>query len=397
MMKRGTKAQAAAGAAVLLAIIAGLLVMFIFLIPPSERAELLGEQTSGTSISTTIQGVVEKNLLTLSPGRIDYLAQNEIEHPLPVINVFTETEAEVIAEKNLVQATKTVFSQHPNDFTFQINDLTNTDNIYLSFNVVSASGRAIITLNDETILDAEVPLGAINPLHLPKNLLKKDNTLSFIVSSPGLAFWRTNDVSLESIKVVGDVTNLQAQTTKQIFLVSDTEKNNLEKMVLKFQPECKTGEIGPLTIRVNGEEIYNAVPECELNFVPLEFSSGMVQNGENEIVFRTSQGTYLLSHVSLTSKLKEVDYPTYYFELTQDEYNRVSSGKSRLRIIMSFVDVSTSKFGDIIFNGQIKHFDTREASLSLDFTADAVKGTNSIKIKPRKTIELRQLAADLIQ
>ena len=42
------RAQAAAGTAVLLAVVAGLLIMFIILIPPADRAKLLEDSPSGS-------------------------------------------------------------------------------------------------------------------------------------------------------------------------------------------------------------------------------------------------------------------------------------------------------------------------------------------------------------
>src|SRR3989338_703233 len=71
----------AAGAAVLIAIIAGVLIMFIILIPPADRAELLGEQDSsssgGSSGSSGKAGGI-KNFIFQIPGRIDCLNSKEI-------------------------------------------------------------------------------------------------------------------------------------------------------------------------------------------------------------------------------------------------------------------------------------------------------------------------------
>src|SRR3989344_2318845 len=124
-MKKGQ----AAGAAVLLAIIAGLIIMFIILIPPSEREELLG---TGDSLDDE-DPVSTKVLLRESPGRIDFLDKKEVEHPLPVINVYTKEESKIIAQKNLARVSKKLFSEQTSDFPFFIDDLENVDDILLSF------------------------------------------------------------------------------------------------------------------------------------------------------------------------------------------------------------------------------------------------------------------------
>ncbi|MEK6900697.1 MAG: hypothetical protein AABX05_06225 [Nanoarchaeota archaeon] len=297
--KRGQ--TSAAGAAVLIAIIAVLIVGFIILIPPQERAKLLEDQTNTTS-TTTVPGAVVKNLLMVSPGRIDYLAQKEIEHPIPVVNIYTQTEAKILAEKNVAYAKKGVFSEQTDTLSFSISNLKHTDEVLMSFNVESAEGKVIVSFNGEKVFNGEVKTGSLqHPISIPINLLRSQNEVVFTVSSPGLAFWKTNEMSLKNIKIAADVTSVEAQSSKNIFLISEVEKRNLEKVVLKFQPSCDINEIGVLSILINGRIIYSGIPDCDLSMVPIEFSSGSLNQGENEILFKTEKGNYLLSNVKIQS------------------------------------------------------------------------------------------------
>jgi len=380
------------------AIIAGLLIGFILMIQPSERAKLLGEPV-GTSTGTSDGDIVgfEANLLLESPGRIDYIAQTEIEHPLPVVNIFSRTDSKVLGEKGSAIVKKSLFSEEQSSFKFSITDLANTENVLLAFKVGEASGRLIVSLNGEEIFNANIGSGNIDPLALPKAFLRGDNEIMFSVSSPGLAFWSRNSFSLESIKVVGEVKNVEAQSSTQTFLVSETEKRNMEKVVLKFQPSCQYDEVGPLVLTVNGQELYNAIPDCDIALVPIEFSADIVKVGENKVTFRAERGTFVLSHILVASKLQELDYPTYYFDVSHEQYEAVKAGLKRLRMGLDFVDVVTSKYGVVVANGHQEHFDTKEASIAIDLSTDIVQGTNSVKIKPSKTLELRQIRVDLIK
>lgn len=394
-----TKRGQAASAAVLIAVIAALIIGFIVLIPPADRAELLGEEVTTTSSSDDDleESVVDKNLLSVDPGRIDYLAQREIEHPLPVVNIYTRTESKVLAEKNLAYIKKGVFSEENTEFSFSIPDLQHTEDVLLSLSVEDLEGRLIVTLNGEEVYNAEAVKGPIRPIALSKNLLQQQNVLTFAVSSPGIAFWATNEGILKDLKIVADVTSVEAQSSRNTFLISETEKKNLEKVVLRFQPECKYGEAGKLSITINGEEIYNGLPDCDLAMIPIEFSAGSVYQGENRIIFYTERGTYLLSHVSIESELKELEFPTYYFELSHEEYEDVMDETRRVRLQMDFVDVVTRKRGDLVFNGHLDHFDTKEVSYTVDLSEDVVRGNNALKIKPKKTLEVRELKIDLIK
>ena len=392
-IKRG---QAAAGAAVLLAIIAGILIMFIILVPPKQRAELLGE--SNTSTGTTLRtSAAAENLLKQSPGRLDFLAQRDVEHPLPVINIYTKTEGKVLAEKNVAYAKKGAFSEEDTEFPFSLAEVSQINNVLLSLAVDDIQGKLIILLNGEQIFNDQADVGPITPITLPKNSLQAQNKLVFRASSPGLAFWKTNEISLSKIKVVADVTNTEAQSSKNIFLLSETEKRNLERVKLKFQPNCELSEAGTLTIAINNNEIFKGIPDCDIAMVPIEFSPALVYQGENEIVFSAEKGTYVLSHVLIETKLNEVEFPTYYFQLSKEQFEDIQHDKSRLRLTMDFVDVVTRKIGDVVFNGHITSFDTKEVTETVDLTDDVAEGTNALKIKPRKTLEIREIRADLVK
>ncbi len=278
-----------------------------------------------------------------------------------------------------------------------MSDIENTKNLLLSFNVKEIEGALVILLNGEQIFLAEVGAGLVEPISLPINSLQEQNTLTFAVSSPGIAFWQTNELSLENIQLVADVTSLSAQTSKNVFLVSETEKENMEKVMLSFQPECNFVNVGKLSIRVNGNEIYNAVPDCDLVMVPIEFSADNIYQGENQIVFSAEKGTYLLSHVMIRSKLQDLEFPTYYFELSHEEFEDVQSEEKRVRLQMDFVDVINQKKGDIVFNGHVENFETKEVTITLDLSEDVVQGNNAIKIKPKKTLEIRELKVELVK
>ncbi len=401
--KRG---QNAASAAVLLALVMGLVIIFIILIPPEDRAELLDEEytassgsgSSGSSGSDVDleEATVKENLLEESPGRVDFLSQNEIEHPLPVVNIYTKTETKVLAEKNVATAKKGVFSEERASFSFEIPDFKNSENYLLTFKVRNADGAIKLILNGDEVYSSESVDGDSITINLPKNNVLEDNDLVLAASSPGIAFWATNEVTLENIKVVADVTSIKAQESKSIFLVSEIEKKNMEKLTLKFKPDCIFENVGKLDVRINDVEVYSAIPDCDLSMVPIEFSPDMVYQGENEITFKTDKGTYVLSHVLIESKLEEIEYPTYYFDVSLEQYNDVVDENKRLRFQLDFVDVVVSKYGDIVFNGHVKHFDTKEVTYTIDLSDDVVKGSNSIKIKPQKTLEIRDIRVDLV-
>ena len=75
----------------------------------------------------------------------------------------------------------------------------------------------------------------------------------------------------------------------------------------------------------------------------------------------------------------------------------MQAGGKRVRLEMDFVDVVTVKRADIVFNGHLDSFETKEVVYTMDLSEDVVKGNNAIKIKPKKTLEIRELRMDLVK
>ena len=133
----------------------------------------------------------------------------------------SKTDASIIAEKNLVYSKRALFSQTTGELNFSIHDLTNTNNILLSFKSKQSRGKIVVTLNGQQIFNA--PASEFKPLTLPKNMLSNDNQLLFMSSSPGLAFWSTHESLLEQVQVVADIVDRSAQSAKHTFLISDVD------------------------------------------------------------------------------------------------------------------------------------------------------------------------------
>lgn len=390
-MKKQKRAQAAAAAA-LLVIIVGLIILYILFIPPSEREKILGEDENGNGYFPSAEE--NETLLEAQPGRIDFISQKKIEHAIPTTHIFTRTEGLVLEKKASLYVKKSLFSSLETNMSFIISDLANTENVILSAAINEGSGRLIILLNEEEIFNEEIEGGNLPPIELNKRYLKTDNILHFKVSSPGAAFWKTNEYSLANVQVSADVTSVEARSSKNLFLISATEFNNLERVELKFEPDC-TSDSSRLDIWVNQYNIYSAVPDCGGGRVTLEFAPTYLRIGENELIFQIDRGDYYLSHIAVESELKTIDFPVYYFELSEEQFGEVEEGEKEVILRMDFVDITEDKRGELIVNGHLNGFDTDEISYTMDISDDVVRGNNGIQIKPQKTLNIRELTVIL--
>ena len=384
----------AGAAAALIAVIAALIVMYIIFLQPDDRADIFGDDFRSSSSSTSRTRNI--TLLNETPGRIDFLSQRVVDHTIPATYIFTRTAGMVIEEADSLYIKRTVFSSVEKNIGFSITDLANTENILLSFAVTKAKGRLVISLNGEEILNKELTAN-VQPIELQKRLLKAENVITFSVSSPGAAFWRTNEYALENVQVTADITRTDAQRSRSVFLVSAVEYNNLDRVYFEFLPDCDVAQSGPLDIWINEYNIYSAVPDCGVGRLSLEVPPSHIKSGENELIFRIDQGDYSLSHIKIKSQLKQIDFPVYFFELSEEEYQSVQNKSREVIIRMDFVDTIDRKQGQIIVNGRTTGFDTKELYVEKDITDDVERGDNSVKIKPEKTIDVWKLTVKLVK
>ena len=155
--------------------------------------------------------------------------------------------------------------------------------------------------------------------------------------------------------------------------------------------------MGKLSISVNSKEVYNSLPDCDLGLLSLELSPENTRQGENEIIFSTESGLYVLNNINLISSLRSIEFPTYYFELSEEDYQKVVKNSVKARLALGFVDVVAVKEADIYFNGHRIPFDTKDVVFNVDVNDFVVQGSNAVKINPRKTLEVRELRLDLIK
>jgi len=358
--------------------------------PPSEREKLLGDN------ETTENGATPSNLtlLLVYPGRLDYIGQKEIEHTIPPLNLYTKTEAQIIKSTASLTTYNNLFKKNSAIINFDIADLKNTANPTLSFDVNKASGRLTIKLNDNVIYDATITSPS-KTIYLDKAMLQNKNTIEFSVSSVGLAFWRTNQYELENIKIMADLTDISQQKSSAVFLVSSTEKNNLDKVYVKFTANCQQSEVGKLNVMINEFNIFSSIPDCG-SLRPIEVAPTSLASGENRLYFITEKGSYLIDNIVVKTQLKEAVYPTYYFELDDTKYNDIKNGARKLTLSLKFVNDLDYKKGKIYMNGHLTYLDTYNSTYEKVLSEFAKRGNNAVEIIPGTTLDIRELEVKMI-
>ncbi len=264
----------------------------------------------------------------------------------------------------------------------------------LSFTAKQHKGILTIKLNNVNIFESEITTSNPKPITLKKDYLEGNNILEFSVSGTGIRFWSTNVYSLDDIKIVGDVADISKQESKNIFFISENEKLNLERAKLRFLPQCKPEDAGKLDVLINYQEVFSGIPDCG-GINVYSFSTNVLHKGDNNIVFKTDKGSYLIEQIKVQTSLRELTYPTYYFEVNETAFERIKSGSYDAKLALEFVDDKKDKIMNLNINNRMIYVDTDEAKYHKNIGDYVREGNNFIKIEPLSMLDIVELKVRL--
>ena len=275
------KAQDAGAAAALVAIIALLIIFYLLFIPPSVRDQIL--EGNGSSVSTGTS-VSNKTILLVNPGTLAPMKSTDVEHTIPAVYLYAKESSKVIGTRSTITTSASIFSKKQSSMSFDISDVQNTDNVILTFKSESRRGNLIVKINSKEVFNGQIKSANPSPIKISKSYLVSGvNRIDFSVDNVGWRFWRINKHELNNLQVNADITDKSQQKSKNIFIVSATEKSNTQRSVLRFSPVCTaSGNIGKVNVMINTHSVYYAVPDCG-GRVAIEFDPNNLRQGENNL------------------------------------------------------------------------------------------------------------------
>ena len=315
------KGQSASNAAAFIAVVTVVIILYILFLPPDERAGLLGSDTGGTTnIGTTTGAGTSKTLFTQQVGKISYVNTNEKTYDIPTVRIYSPTSAQIIKAVAAVSIRNAVFDKESASYTMDFDiDRSLTKNILLSFSVGNSRGPLTITLNGKVIFSSELSTANPKPIVIDPSYLSNSNTIVFSVGSPGWTFWSANMYDLENVQITGDVTDTKNSAALQYFTITQSEKDNLESILLYFSPVCTVSGVAPLEIELNRKLIFNSIADCGTkSFATLD--KNYILPGANELRFTTSTGSYLLDNMNVKLTFSKPTYNTYFFDMSSDYF-----------------------------------------------------------------------------
>lgn len=360
--------KAQTGAAILVALLAVLIILYVLFLPPAERAALLGEGTT-TPGGGTGTGAAQTLLFSAPVGRVYLVGTPAISHDVPSLSIRTTESGNVLSKADSIVVSNNAFEKQPHTLTFAA-DSALTRNAVLSMNVVSKTdGNIVISLNDVQIFNQDVQTRSIPPLALDN--LQSMNTLKFEASGVGFAFWTTNTYTLSNVKVTADVTDVSVSSSRQSFAVSAQEFATLERAQLSFVPVCLRD--GSLRILLNGVEIFAGIPDCgAIN--TLELAPSRVYEGENTLQFITADGDMIIDRGLVQTQSKQQQNRVFRFNIDAT----VVQGKQLVARVL-FADAGDHS-GTMLLNGNTIPMRAQDA-LQVPITSYIRPGENTLSFE----------------
>lgn len=395
-LKRG---QSATGAATLVAVITLVIVLYILFLPPDDRAALLGDDNDSNSNGDNNDDD-EKEIYTIESWHIGFLEKEGIsqyEHDIAPFNIRIDSNDEPIFKTNAFQVRNGWFDKSYNNISFSIPNFENTDNLFMSIRTPIHKGTLTIILNGEVLTQTEITTASPSPIDLPRDrLMETDNILEFSVSGVGIAFWTTNKYEINDLQIFGEVTDLSNQDSLSSFTVTEREKDNLESVKLKFNPNCLQSGVGKLDIWINSFKVFSQIPDCQL-LNTLEISPSYIDEGQNSVKFKTNQGTYSIDQIKVITELKDVIFPVYYFDLNESEYEDIKDGDVNINVTLRFADDEDFKQAKVFINGHIKDVNTYDMEWSRIITSSVERKNNALKIEAKTRMNVREMKIEYVE
>ena len=408
------RGQSASGAAILVAIIGGLLILYILFLPPGQREALLfGDD--GTSYGGGGGTIVQYGAVLVfrdTPGTLRQLRSTLEEHAIPSATVFTRINTEEIKSVDSAIVQNGVFARKDLEMTF-IADRRGSRNFLLSFNVPRSGYAPLrVILNGQPLYERPVYERTPQPIPLPIEYLKDgENLLRIETADIGLAFWRSNTYVLDHVLISADVLDVSGAVSEQVFSVSEREIAQFESAQLSFVPECDPIQAGRLTVQLNSRQVavsdnqtltvpnvlYTGFVDCGVQF-KTEVPKASLRDGENRILFASESGQYVIDRVKLAVRLREEDYPVYYFNLPREMYDTLDLGRGQLRLTLTFTDYRNEKRGEVVVNGFVQSFQSAEYAWQAAIDPGVLTpGPNTIQVIPHvDRLDIAELKLELV-
>ena len=116
--------------------------------------------------------------------------------------------------------------------------------------------------------------------------------------------------------------------------------------------------------------------------VKIEISPGRILSGENKLKFQSDNGKMDIDQLKFTSQLKELVYPTYYFNVDEDLYKSVQNNSIDINMTVTFVKTTDFQDIEVELNGRQFSIDNKKRIYTQNIDNYLREENNAITLRP---------------
>ncbi|MBS3151633.1 hypothetical protein J4443_04595 [Candidatus Woesearchaeota archaeon] len=376
MNKRG-QGTSAANVAVLIALIALFLLIYILLLPEADRERILGTDKEKAEKEVTGAGEVLLSEFIGNVGPGDKLERKV--HEIANVNLFTKEESGLITLSENIIVSKGFFGGRDQNILFRLDNPADILKAELYLVVDSGDGDLVIEINGNEFYRNEVEQGQIR-IEIPLGYLTDSNNLRLSVSGTG-----SKSYSLREIKLMKkeEINNRVARRT---FPADAGEKADMVRAIMRYSVFCDRDEDKVLRVLLNDNLVYSDVPFCNLKEDAIELGAGLFKAGVNNLDFETD-GDYLIEGITVKTFSGGEKLPEYFFILNEEDFKRVRRGLNEVVASFEFSLKDKRKNFILEINGEEINVDTTDDTF-LVVLSDAAEEENLIRIDAKNSFEI---------
>lgn len=394
-MKLHKKGDSAVEISTFIVLMALFLILYVVLLPPAERDELLGETstTSDTGGVSVAEGA--KVLLSESPGQVFAYSKNINTFNVEPVHLYLKDETTQTPLVKSLSVSRNLIKDNFKNVIFTVDNMDKVSSVKLFMVVAEGTNRLTIKLNERIVYQGVLTTEQL-PIDLPKEYLQKSNKLTFSTDLPPMSgFYKSTYYLLQDIKLIKTETVEQTETARSFFV--DSEAGSVRKATLGYIVNCNAKEPrGSLSIKLNSNLVSKDTIFCDFHGeikLPLD-KEDLSSDGRNRLVFSIDKGDYSLDMVSVKVETGKSTYPSYTFDVDSDAYNAIKDGSKKLFLKFKFRDTGRKK-ASVSVQGSEFSFDTSASEYSKDVSNMIDNGANYVKIVPREDFEIVNMKAVL--
>jgi len=341
-----------------------LMLIYMYFLPVSEKCKLIPSlpecqiNTSETSMSFV------PGLLNRQDTAGVYLLKD--------VKLFNQNNVDAAIVLKNTKTERGWFYSSPEQETFSIQE--NGKDARLLVSVNRASGNLRIYINGKKVAVIRGAGDHLIPIDV-KNLEAK-NTIKIIPTIPWLPF-SVNSYEINKITLKEDYTFTQNRISYP-FAIKENPGNILDiKLIL--DTDCLTDE--SMSIWIGKDKI---IDDKICNGLNKDITDAVKANNMAANITFASEGNYYIDDIMFDVRMKESNWPTYYFSVSDKSF------ESQIMLKMQFNETGTKKLTAYI-NGIALSVDTVKKDWQSVVNKYLNNGTNSILLIPEETVTITKL------